>query len=575
MKNEKISEKIKPDFHGPGTPVRIGILCKSGQHPLWLREALERLVSSRRVDVRLIEVRNANAQSLLSRSKSFVGKLWRLRRLWIYLIYLALDRNIHRAKPDAHARGKIDDILSESPTVLSASEITDSRVRLAKNDMATLASSNLDVLLCYDLIPEGFEEHDPATFGVWMIETARDGDAPGSSDIFWRLTEGFPVAEFRIRQTTSMIDRILFRSVLPSCLPEDSRSVNLASNRLLWTAGAWLVRLLDNLYLHRSEMLEAVENGQSMEPVLFSAPPPPENKKMIRLITKRCVQRSKALMTEMSGFDQWNIGYRLDNTVDDSLGLVQFNRMTPPKDRFWADPFPVRFEDHYLIFIEEFIYSSNKGHISVIEMDTDGRWKAPEKILERDYHFSYPNVFLWEENYYMLPESGKNRTIELYKCVSFPFCWELDRILIDDIEVADPTIAEVDGVWWMFVATRPCDVVRDDNFMELRVFQANSPLGPWNMIHDYPVKSDVRSTRPAGNLFWWKGALHRPAQDCSMQYGYAISINRITELTTRAFREKEIARICPESIPDSTCVHTLNRCEGLTVVDMTRRVNRL
>lgn len=570
-----MSEKFKVDSPVINRPIRLGILSKSDQLPLWLKNALMPLVSSRMVDLRLITVLSQGKKSLPDLIQSFLEKLFDSRRNWIYLIYLALDRSIHSAKPDAHAASNSDDIFSTSPTSLMDSEITNSRIRFGKTDLATLASHNLDYLFCYDLIPERFTDQPPTSCGVLTLELASVTTPPGIGDIFWRTMERVPVAEFKIRQETYREDRILCQSALPTSLPEDYLSVNLAYNRFSWTVSAWFSTLIKNLYQKDSKFLTGLPIEQNMEPVLFSTPPPPNNKKMIRLITGRCLQRSIAMATSVAAYDQWNIGYKLDNTVEDLLGVSQFKIITPPKDRFWADPFPVRFKDRYFIFIEEFIYSNNKGHISVIEMDSDGRWGRPEKILERDYHLSYPGVFFWEGHYYMLPESGKNMTIELYKCVSFPFHWELDRVVFDDIETADPTIVEINGVWWLFAATRPYEALRDDNFMELQVFHSKSPLGPWNLIKAYPVKSDVRSSRPAGNLFWWKGALHRPAQDCSTKYGHAISINRITELTTESFCEKEVAKIYPEFIPGSSCVHTINRCDGLTVVDMMRKVKRV
>ena len=556
-------------------PIRLGILCNSNKLPLWLQKALGSLVLCGVLDLCLIAVQTPGKESLLDRTGSFVKEFLEGRHNWIYWIYLALDRYMHRTRPDAHFERKCDDIPSTPVLELMDSEITHSRIRLGKMDLGALVSHNLDVLLCYDLIPEGFEDQPPATFGVWILELDSLSKPPDICDIFWRTIERVPVAGFKITQMAYPKNRILCGSAMPTGLPEDCISVNLAYNRFSWVVSAWISILFKNLYLSGSAILPGFQEEQNMEPVLVSTPPPPDNIKMIRLIARRCLQRSIAMVTSVSGYDQWNIAYKLDDTVEDLLGVCQFRTMTPPKDRFWADPFPVKFKDRYFIFIEEFIYSKKKGHISVIEIDSDGRWTEPVKILERDYHLSYPGVFLWEGCYYMMPESGKNRTIELYKCVSFPFRWELEKVVIDDIETADPTIAEINGVWWLFAASRPCEDLIDDNFMELRVFHSKSPLGPWNRLTAYPVKSDVRSSRPAGNLFWWQGALHRPAQDCSTKYGHAISINRITELNTASFCEKEVAKIYPDIIPGSSCVHTVNRCEGLTVLDIMRKVKRL
>jgi|GEM_PF-5281631 len=83
---------------------------------------------------------------------------------------------------------------------------------------------------------------------------------------------------------------------------------------------------------------------------------------------------------------QWFLGYKFgeSNDMDDTFYDLKY--IVPPRDRFWADPFPVEFEDKYFIFVEEYVYTQNKGHISVIEIDQHGAWKEPVKVLEKEYH---------------------------------------------------------------------------------------------------------------------------------------------------------------------------------------------
>jgi hypothetical protein len=81
------------------------------------------------------------------------------------------------------------------------------------------------------------------------------------------------------------------------------------------------------------------------------------------------------------------------------------------------------------------------------------------------------------------------------------------------------------------------------------------------------VKSDVRSARPAGRLFRRNGCLYRPAQDCSVHYGHAISINRVLRLTRDEFSEEETAKILPRWRKGLERTHTLNSAGRLTVID--------
>jgi hypothetical protein len=116
---------------------------------------------------------------------------------------------------------------------------------------------------------------------------------------------------------------------------------------------------------------------------------------------------------------------------------------------------------------------------------------------------------------------------------------------------------------------------------ELHVFHAESPLGEWRAHQRNPVKSDVRSARPAGAMFWRDGALHRPAQVCAPLYGSGISLNRVLRLTPTDYAERETQRLLPAGragLPGRHAllgIHTLNRAGELTVVDAFTRQRRI
>jgi hypothetical protein len=231
----------------------------------------------------------------------------------------------------------------------------------------------------------------------------------------------------------------------------------------------------------------------------------------------------------------------------------------------WADPFPAKEKDKYFIFVEEVLYKNKKGHISVIELDQDGKYREPVKVLEKEYHLSYPFIFRWRDGYFMIPETSKNKTIELYRSTNFPFEWKLEAVLMQDLKAVDATLFELDGLWWMFVNIGAEGTL--NAFDELHLFYAESPLGPWQPHKRNPVKSDVRSARPAGRLFRWRGDWYRPAQNCSQNYGFAIALNKIERLDTERFAETQVSTIMPAWAKDLSGTHTLNCTDGLTVID--------
>jgi hypothetical protein len=257
--------------------------------------------------------------------------------------------------------------------------------------------------------------------------------------------------------------------------------------------------------------------------------------------------------------EQWQLA------IGTSRGLAQLDTpevLIPPADRFWCDPFLLQKDGVLHVFFEECEYESGKGHIAVLSKSPSGEWSGPIKVLERPYHMSYPFVFEHEGELLMQPETTAAGRVELYRCVRFPDQWELDCVQIDDFPGADATLWFDDARWWLFVDLRD----------ELCLFHSDSPRGPWQPHPGNPVKSDSRSSRPAGRIFRLGDDVIRPAQDCSLQYGNEVVFNKITRLTVCDFDEVEVCRL---QVPfDSTIrCHTFNQLGDITVVDrlVTRR----
>jgi hypothetical protein len=288
--------------------------------------------------------------------------------------------------------------------------------------------------------------------------------------------------------------------------------------------------------------------------------------RLSRLGTKYAVGKVQSALST----DQWSLAYRFrSGPADTNNTFYRFKNLIPPKDRFWADPCVVQAGDRFYVFLEEYLKETGKGHISVVELDRKGVVSGPAKVLDREYHLSYPFVFEWNNNYYMVPESAANKTVELYRCKSFPFEWELEKVLLADVRAKDATLAEVDGRWWMFVSIAEHSIPD-----ELYLFSADSPLGPWTPHQRNPVKSDVRGSRPAGGLFNWNGELYRPAQNSSGRYGYAISLNRVTRLDDEGFAEEQVSEILPNWDKRLLGTHTISIAGDLTVIDCLMKRSR-
>jgi hypothetical protein len=263
---------------------------------------------------------------------------------------------------------------------------------------------------------------------------------------------------------------------------------------------------------------------------------------------------------------QWFIAFR--RWVDGGgppNELFRYQPLWPARDRFWADPFPVRHEGRDWILFEDYCYRRRRGHIGAIEIDGVGHAGKPVTALERPYHLSHPFLFRHRGELFLVPESAQNRSVEAYRCERFPDQWTLEANLLEGERAVDATLHFDGGRWWMFVNVAPEHARHAHD--ELWLYYAASPLGPWLPHLRNPIKSDARSSRPAGVLFEHGGSLYRPAQDCTVRYGHSIVVNRIERLGVTEFSERCAWRIEPRWRRGIAATHTLNAADGIAVVD--------
>ena len=270
--------------------------------------------------------------------------------------------------------------------------------------------------------------------------------------------------------------------------------------------------------------------------------------------------------------EQWSLAFRFGGNGFTGE-LEGFTRIVPPAGHDWLDPFALEKNGRYYVFFEDRLRASGKGRIAMLELERGGRWSAPVSVLEREYSISHPFLLEQDGNLYLVPESEQNRTVEVYRCVDFPQRWQLERTLLDGVRLVDATFYRGPDRWWMFANGAAGDSrVFDD---ELSLFHAPRFLGDWAPHRRNPVKSDARSSRPAGALYWRNGALYRPAQVCAPRHGAGLALNRVLRLTPEWYAERQVERLLPGSDSWLLGLHTVNRAGDLTVVGALTRRRRI
>ncbi len=244
-------------------------------------------------------------------------------------------------------------------------------------------------------------------------------------------------------------------------------------------------------------------------------------------------------------------------------------KLYPPNDRVWADPFLWKRGDDYFIFCEEWIYGAPHAHIAVMQVSATGLPMSPTKpILRLNHHLSYPFLFEYEGVLHMLPEGGRGRSIDVYQCEEYPERWRKRSTLMRDLKYVDATLLERNGKWWLFVTFKHGLVSFN---RDLFVFWADNPLTEkWRPHPANPVVRDLESARPAGRLFELEGKLFRPSQNCLIRYGYALKINEILVLDERHYEERLITEVKPDWAEGIRANHHIDWRAGVLVMDTQR-----
>ena len=541
-----------------GKALRVGLLIDRWDLPSWIGSIASDITASESADIVAV-VLNETEES----RKARIYDHPRPNPFCLAELYFYLDYRVFRPLPDALQKVDLKTCLKEYSIIEGNFLFNGLRFSFNERDQKLLRELDLDVLL---LFCSGLPA-DPvlplARYGVWCFlhqELLSTGHSPVG---FWEVLSQRPVTMqcLLAHVTGSSLPLILHRHYGPT----DLRSITKCRNNLFWKSAPFVKRKLDEL--HRLGSLKAI-GSLPPGPSENSFGKMPSNLRMLKPIAAHALRFAYDRMADRRYFTQWSVGYKFticDRLVDRDFADYQW--LLPPTDRYWADPFPVKIGESYFLFFEEFLYAEKKGHLSVAALDQDGFKEEPKIVLEHKYHLSYPFIFFWKGEWFLIPEAQETNRIDVYKFDVFPYQLSYCKTLMENVRAADTTLVEVDGRWWMFVAIASHKTWNVD---ELFLFCAHDPFGPWLPHPRNPISSDVRCARSAGQILKWQEGYYRPAQDCSRDYGYAVRLQRIKVLSDTNYVEEEAEMIPPNWSPDIAGIHTFNTAGDLTVIDVKR-----
>ena len=537
--------------------LRIGVLLETRSAPRWVRRVLLGLRGADFLELALVILTGPTRPR-----RHLRAALWDL--------YVNLDRRVFRTPADPFELEDVSRELSPSALLEVVPASSDAAYELAPADVEAIRAKKLDVLIDLGSRRLSGAVLRAARHGVWAHRYEGACPQPGGEQLFERLLAGCP----RTRTSLHILgadgepDRVIYRSVAAT----DTTSLQRTLEPACWKTADFALRCLRDLHTRGFESLAPLDSADTADDESHRASGSPGSGAMLTHLARLACRLTQRRIEHVRTRPRWSIAVR--RRSHDELEAPRpeaYVQIPQPRARVYADPFPLEVDGRGYVFFEDFPYKTRKGVISYVALKPDGSPGEVRSALERDYHLSYPFVFRWDGAVWMIPESEQNRSVELYRAVDFPDSWRLEKLLFEGVRAVDATLLEHAGRFWLFMNMSPSGGSLWD---ELFLFHADSPLGEWIPHERNPVVSDVTRARPGGTILRIADRLIRPAQDSSVRYGWALTLNRIDVLSERDYQETPISRIDADWYPGAIGTHTLSRSETLEAIDWKLRVPR-
>jgi len=235
------------------------------------------------------------------------------------------------------------------------------------------------------------------------------------------------------------------------------------------------------------------------------------------------------------------------------------------KNQFLADPFLFQFDNKHYCFMENYDMVQSKASICVFEIN-DNKYEFIGNVIKENFHMSFPYIFKYKDDIFMLPETTDNRDLRIYRAIEFPMKWELCKTVFQDIYCCDSMIFYHDQKWWLFTNIDPTKTGEYPS--ELHIFYSDNPLSNnWKSHAENPINSDTDTLRNAGILYQNK-EIFRVSQKYGFdQYGESLFLNKINKLDINEYDESICHEIKPSFFDNIKGTHHMHSNNVYTAFD--------
>jgi hypothetical protein len=424
----------------------------------------------------------------------------------------------------------------------------------------------LDVLLRFGFNIIRGDILTSARCGVWSYHHGDNEWYRGGPSHFWEIYEGNPCSGVVLQLLTEELDNgVILDKAVAATVPGHSVSANRIRPYLMGTP--MVIHALHDLHERGWDVVRGraapVGEYRGQRRIYRT----PTNADMLRFVVRRTASVAARRLTFRGRAYHWRMAWRRTPAAA-SQGLPRdisgFSWIESPPGHFYADPFVVRRGDRVWVFFEDYSYAESRGRLACAEFLPSGRLGDVATVLDDGRHLSYPFVFEHGGQTFMIPESESRGSVDLYRATDFPHAWTREKTLLP-LGGVDSTVHVHDGKVWLF--TTVVDPPGADS--TLLLFHADDLFGEWRFHPGNPIAADVRVARNAGRFLTIDGQTIRPAQDCSVRYGYAVHFQRITTLNPREYQETRVGSLLPPEQRGIPGVHTYTRDSGIEFIDGT------
>lgn len=531
--------------------IRFGVICSATSIFAWQEIVIKKLISEADAELKLVVFEEGqkgqkNAMSPVHRSYDKPGLSWKM-----YYRYIVRKRS--KCLKEVAVTSVFEGIPNIGCTLIETGRFAE----LQDADTAILKTAALDFILDFSSIRLTGNVLNAAKYGIWSYQFGDPAKYSGNTPCFWEIYKEDVLSKASLIRLTNENDTLVL-------LKEGCLKTNISYPRNLdkihFESTKWPLQLCQDIKNNQTKNLSnTVKREQN---IIVPAPSGPQLLYFLLVQLKLFVKKAKKLIFYT---DYWNIGIA-HSPIHDFLN----SQKTPevqwfpdlPKDRFMADPFGIYFDGDLHIVYENLSFKQGIGKTARF-LYKEGSFMENRIVIDEKFHMSYPFLFEHEGVIFCIPETYQANQVRLYRALEFPDQWQFEKVLIDKYAGIDSTLFKHKDMWYLFSTNKNWGP-----HYNLNIHYSASVFGPWQEHPKNPVKTDIRSARPAGTIFEHNGDIFRPSMDYSEKVEGRIVINKIVTLTISDFKEEMHNIVHPyKDTFFSDKVHTLSQVGQYTLVD--------